>query len=57
MLIVDDVDEFVARAEANGVEVSSRPWDGPFGRMASVKDLYGDAITLASPSAWETMRR
>ncbi len=57
MLIVKDVDAFVAAAEGKGVEVAERPADGPFGRQAFVKDLYGDVITIASPAAWEFFGR
>ncbi len=57
MVIVDDVDTFVAAAEGRGVEVTGRPSDGPFGRQAFVKDLYGDVVTIASPAAWEFFGR
>ena len=56
MLIVDDVDAFVAEAEAKGVEIGDRPSDGPFGRFATIRDLYGDGITVASPAGWAVFR-
>jgi uncharacterized glyoxalase superfamily protein PhnB len=56
MLIVGDVDAFVTRAAAKGAEVVDAPADGPFGRQASVKDLYGDVITVTSASGWAYFR-
>lgn len=56
-LIVEDVDAFVTRAAANGVEVRGRDSDSPIGQLAFLKDLYGDVITIASPSTWATLRR
>ena len=56
MLIVDDVDAFVAEVKTRGVEVSDGPSDGPFGRQAFIKDLHGDVITLASPGSWKFFR-
>jgi len=51
MLVVEDVDRFVAEAEAKGVEIGERPSDAPFGRFASVKDLYGDAVSVTSTTS------
>lgn len=56
MLIVEDVDAFAAEARARGVEITDGPSDGPFGRQASLEDLYGDVITVASPSGWTVFR-
>lgn len=57
MLIVADVDLFVAAAEAKGVEITGRPTDGPFGRQAFVKDLHGDIVTITGPAGWAFFRR
>jgi catechol 2,3-dioxygenase-like lactoylglutathione lyase family enzyme len=56
MLICDDVAETVRELEAKGVEIAEPPHEAPFGIAASVKDLYGDAITLADQTAWQRFR-
>jgi uncharacterized glyoxalase superfamily protein PhnB len=57
MLIVDDVDVFVARAAGTGVEVVEPPSAGPFGQFAALKDLHGDVITVATTAGWAFFRR
>lgn len=41
VLIVDDVDAFVERAEAHGTTVLEAPADGHCGRMAKLVDPFG----------------
>jgi catechol 2,3-dioxygenase-like lactoylglutathione lyase family enzyme len=56
MLICDDVVETVRELEARGVEITESPQQAPFGMSATIKDLHGDAITLADLSGWKMFR-
>ncbi len=56
LLVVQEVDAFVAEAQRKGVEIQGQPSDGPFGRQAFLKDLHGDVITVASPAGWASFR-
>jgi catechol 2,3-dioxygenase-like lactoylglutathione lyase family enzyme len=56
MLVCDDVEETVRELEARGVEIAEQPHEFPFSMAAIIKDLYGDAITLADRRGWEGLR-
>jgi catechol 2,3-dioxygenase-like lactoylglutathione lyase family enzyme len=56
MLVCDDVEASVRELEAKGVEIADGPHPLPFGMAASIKDLYGDAITLADRGGWAWLR-
>jgi catechol 2,3-dioxygenase-like lactoylglutathione lyase family enzyme len=56
MLICEDVAATVRELESRGVEIADQPHESPLGMTASIKDLYGDAITLADHSGWQTLR-
>jgi catechol 2,3-dioxygenase-like lactoylglutathione lyase family enzyme len=56
MLVCDDVAETVRELESKEVEITERPHELPFGMAASIKDLHGNAITLADRSGWARLR-
>jgi catechol 2,3-dioxygenase-like lactoylglutathione lyase family enzyme len=51
VVTVDDLDAALARVEALGVEVRSRPIEGPGGRQALVVDPSGNPVELFQPAA------
>src|ERR1700730_3989749 len=57
MRVCDDVAETVRDLESKGVEIAEQPHESPFGVAASIKDLHGDAITLADRSGWARLMR
>jgi predicted enzyme related to lactoylglutathione lyase len=48
---VDDVDAFVAGAEAHGVRVIKEPADESFGRLAVILDPDGYTVQVYTPAA------
>jgi catechol 2,3-dioxygenase-like lactoylglutathione lyase family enzyme len=51
VVTVDDLDGALARLEALGVAVRSRPIDGPGGRQALVADPSGNPVEIFQPAA------